>query len=82
MLICMRTTLNIDDSLMKKVRKLAAERGQTLTELIEGALWKAVQAPSEPGEYKLEWVTVKGKTLPGVDLTDRDLLYERMEERH
>ena len=30
--------------------------------------------------YTLDWVTVEGDAQPGVDLTDRDTLTDRMEK--
>lgn len=40
MLVCMRTTLNIDDELMERVKKKAIESGKTITEIVENALRK------------------------------------------
>jgi ribbon-helix-helix CopG family protein len=37
MLICMRTTLNLDDELMRQVRRHAADTGRTITQFIEAA---------------------------------------------
>ncbi len=79
MYICMRTTLNLDDSLVRKAKLRAAERGETLTRVIEDALRQALAGtcPTD-STFKLRWVTARGRVLPGVDLTDRDSLYERM----
>jgi hypothetical protein len=82
MLFCMRTTLNLDDKLMRLVKKQAAESGRTVTAVIEEALREAVATPAKAkGKYRLKWVSVRGRLRPGVDLTDRDALYERMEAR-
>ncbi len=83
MFICMRTTLDIDDQLMRRVKKQAAEEGQTVTAFIESALREAFARRRGSGKesYRLQWVTARGRLKPGVDLTDRDSLYERMEER-
>jgi hypothetical protein len=83
MLICMRTTLNLEDGLMKEMKQEAAQRGTTLTAVMEEALRehlrRARQATSR--DFRLRLVTAPGGPLPGVDLDDRDALYERMEER-
>ncbi len=81
--ICMRTTLNINDRLIRLAKKRAAETGQTVTRIIEEALRESLVAEKRPGEkpFRLVWTTVRGRVLPGVDLTDRDALYERMEGR-
>lgn len=83
MLFCMRTTLDIDDKLMRGVKRRAAETGQTITRVIENALREAFtrQKASRGRPYKLRWVTARGRLRPGVDLTDRDSLYERMDGR-
>ena len=82
MLICMRTTLNLDDELMKAVKRKAAESGRTMTEVIESSLRESFQRPSSQRQpYRLRMVTVRGRRRPGVDLTDRDALYELMEGR-
>jgi hypothetical protein len=78
-----RTTLDLDDKLMRSVKRHAAETGQTVTRVIESALREALARERERRKrsFRLEWVTVRGRLVPGVDLTDRDSLYERMEGR-
>ena len=80
MLQHMRTTLNIDDDLMKRVKKRASETGATITEVVEEAL-RAVVAGQAPRatRFSLRWNPVSGRTRPGIDLADRDSLYESME---
>lgn len=82
MFICMRTTLNLDDEILKAVKHKAAESGMTMTQVIEDALRDALQRP-DPVEtpFRLQLPTVKGERLPTVDITDRDVLYEVMESR-
>lgn len=78
----MRTTLNIDDGLMKKVRKMAADSDRTMTEVIEEMIRREVAGARAPaGGFKLEWTAVAGRTRPGVDLDDRDALIDAMEGR-
>lgn len=82
MLKHMRTTLNIDDALMKRVRSIAAAQGKTITQVIEEALRRELSGQKpEQRAFSLSWVTVSGRLRPGVDLSDRDALYEKMEER-
>ena len=80
MLQHMRTTLNIEDELMKRVKKRAAETGTTITEVVEEALRAAVagQTP-RPTRFSLRWNPVSGRTRTGIDLADRDSLYQAME---
>jgi plasmid stability protein len=82
MLICMRTTLNLDDELMRVARQRAAQTGRTMTEILELALRELLDRESRPATgYRLRWVTVRGRAQPTVDLTDRDALLDRMEGR-
>lgn len=76
----MRTTLVIDDELLKQAKKRAVDQGETLSALVETALREKLAAPDVPGKpFKLRWKTMKGKPLPGVNLDDRDSLYDLME---
>jgi hypothetical protein len=78
----MRTTLNLNDDLIARVRRVAGRTGKTLTEVIEEALREHLSgARTEDQAFELEWVTVSGKLQAGVDLDDRDALLELMEGR-
>lgn len=77
----MRTTLNLDDRLLRGAKKLAAERGVTLTSIVEEALREVLAEPSRPGGYRFRMRTVKGTRPPEVDIADRDALYGWMEGR-
>jgi len=74
--------LNLDDDLMRAAKRRAVETGRTLTSMIEAALRDLLRQRSPTGPaYRLRWTTVRGGVQPGVDLTDRDTLYDRMEGR-
>jgi hypothetical protein len=78
----MRTTLDIDDRLLAAARRVAAEKGTTLTAFVEHALAASLtQRGTADTAYRLQWKTHRGRTLPGVDVADRDRLFERMEGR-
>jgi hypothetical protein len=78
----MRTTLDIDDRLLEAARRRAAEKGTTLTAFVEHALAASLaRRPATDSPYRLDWKTHRGRTLAGVDVSDRDRLYERMEGR-
>jgi hypothetical protein len=78
----MRTTLDIDDRLLAAARRVAAEKGTTLTAFVEHALAASLtrRAAGDPC-YRLQWKTHRGRALPGLDVSDRDRLFERMEGR-
>jgi hypothetical protein len=78
----MRTTLNLDDDLMRAVKELAAKSGRTLTSIVELALRELLHREKEPERpFRFEWTVLPGGAQPGVDLTDRDALIDRMEGR-
>ena len=77
----MRTTVRLDEHLLREAKKYAAESGRTLTSLIEDALREAIARHRPPATRKpVRLRTVKGNGLhPGVDLDDSTSLRELME---
>lgn len=79
---CMRTTLDIDDHVLRQAKQLAAMEGKTLTRIVEEALRERIVHPRRGAKpFRLRLLTKKGRLIPGVNLADRDALYERMEGR-
>jgi Arc/MetJ family transcription regulator len=75
----MKTTLNIDDTVMAELKREAARQGRTMSELVETALRLLLRS-----QRKLEKIVAlpsfhSGGTL--VDIADRDALYQAMEGR-
>ncbi len=81
MLICMRTTLDIDNHLYREAKKKAASEGKTLTRIVEEAIRQYLNPPKPAKPFKLRWKTERGQLMPGVNIDDRDSLYEIMEGR-
>lgn len=80
MIVCMRTTLDLDDVLMRRAKTLAARQGTTLTAVMERALHDLLDdAERDEDGFTLELPVVTGRALPAVDITDRDALFEAME---
>ncbi len=77
----MRTTLELDDGLMREARKRAAQEGRTLTSLIEEAIRLLLTRRQTAKPYRLRWVTRHGTAPAAIDIADRDALYERMDGR-
>lgn len=73
----MKTTLNLDDQILRRAKDRAARDGVTLTRFVENALHAQLMASrhKRPG-FKLELITVKGNRPPNVDVSDRDALYD------
>jgi hypothetical protein len=83
MLRCMRTTVSIDDELLRAAKLRAAETGRTLAAVIEDALRLALQerAPAAPRRPIRVPTSGSGGLLPGIGLDDTSSLLERMEGR-
>lgn len=78
-----RTTVRLDEELLRAARKRAAETGRTLSSLIEDAL-REVLARKSPkiDTAKFDPPVFRGGTgtLPGVDLSNTADLLDRMED--
>ena len=59
----MKTTFNISDALMQQIRKLAKERGVSMTELIEAALAEKIASLKGRTKFQLKERIVNGKGL-------------------
>jgi hypothetical protein len=78
----MRTTLQLQDALLRAAKRRAADEGKTLTAIIEEALRDHLASTRGRGpRFKLRLLTKRGRRVPGVNLADRDALYERMDGR-
>jgi hypothetical protein len=78
----MRTTLDLEDDLVRRAKRRAGDEGTTLTGVIEEALRQYLTPPRRAGRpFRLRLLTRRGRPVPGVDFADRDALYERMEGR-
>ena len=75
----MKTTLNIDDSVMARLRKEAARSGRTMSELVEIALRALLQSRRRSADLAPLPTFDSGGAL--VDIADRDALYRAMEGR-
>ena len=75
----MKTTLNIDETVMAEIKREAARRGQTMSELVETALRNLLQSRKAPVERPPLPTFNSGGAL--VDVSDRDALYQAMEGR-
>ena len=72
----MKTTLNLNDHILRRAKSRARRDGITLTRFVEDAL-RASLIDAEPGDaFKLELKVVRGHAPPNVDISDRDALYD------
>jgi hypothetical protein len=66
----MRTTIRINDDLLKRAKKKAADEGRTLTSLVEDGLTLILSKPKTIRRKRVELPVSKatGGILPGIDL--------------
>ena len=81
MLLCMRTTIEINDELFREAKQRAANDRVPLRRIVESALRIYLEQPTRRKRYKLQWRTENGLLQPGVRLDDRDALFDLMDGR-
>jgi hypothetical protein len=76
-----RTTVRLNDQLLRDAKKAAAESGQSLTRLIEDALRETLTRRSSRGRRHRVHLPTYGRegVLPGVDLDNSAALLDLME---
>ena len=73
----MKTTLNLDDQVLRQARERAARDGITLARFVEDALRaRLADARGRKLGSRLRLTTVTGDAPPNVDIADRDALDE------
>lgn len=76
----MRTTIRLDEELLRDAKRAAVERGTTLTAVIEDALRRALTPGAVASVVDVEIPTFRGDGLqPGVDLDDTASLLDLMD---
>lgn len=81
MLCCMRTTIDLNDELLRAAKRRAAQERRPLREVVEAALRTYLGRAGGGRDYRLRWRPEHGRLLPGVNLEDRDALWDVMEGR-
>jgi len=79
MVVCMKTTLIIDDTVIAQLKREAARQGRTMSELVETALRLMFRASRKSEEVPSLPTFRSGGAL--VDIADREALYQAMEGR-
>ncbi len=80
MVFHMKTTLVINDNVMRRVKQEAAKHGYTISELVEDALRRMLKEFERGPRKDLPPLPVADLGVPLVDIADRDALYRAMEE--
>lgn len=73
-----RTTIAIEDDLFRSLKQQAAKDGVTLGSLVNRLLRGGLRGTTR-GAFKFHLTTVKGRLRPGVDLEDKDALFDLMD---
>jgi hypothetical protein len=79
MVFHMKTTLNIDDTVMAQLKREAARQKRTMSELVETALRGLFRSQKKRHELPPLPTFHSGGAL--VDIADREALYHAMEGR-
>ena len=78
----MRTTIRLDDQLLRDAKALAARTGRTLTDIIEESLRRSLAVAEGAGPPPAELPIFEGRgPQPGVDLDNSASLLDLM-DRH
>lgn len=75
-----RTTLTLDEHLFRQVKRKAAEEGRTLQAVVNDILRQALNSPPRR-PYRLQLRGWKATELPGVNILDRDSLFDLLNGR-
>lgn len=73
----MRTALIIPDNLVRELKRLAAERGQTLSAVVAEVMRRGLERRPFPEDLPL--LTTHKLGRPKVNVADRDALHRAME---
>jgi hypothetical protein len=79
MVFHMKTTLNIDDTVIAELRREAARQGRTMSELVETALRSLFKSQRKTARLEPLPTFRSGGAL--IDIADREALYQAMEGR-
>ena len=78
-----RTTLTLNDDVLRMARQRAARENRSLKDVINECLRVGLTLSEgrKDSVYVFELRTVRGRVMPGVDLHDRDKLFDLMDGR-
>ncbi len=77
----MKTTLNLNDQVLRQAKGRAARDGITLTRLVEDALRaRLAVVRDDKAPFRMQLKSVKGDRPPNVDISDRDALYDVIDQ--
>lgn len=73
----MKTTLDLNDQILRRAEARAAREGISLAKFVEDALrTKLMDDGRKDPAFKLDLKTVRGHAPPNVDISDREALHD------
>lgn len=80
----MKTTIDLPDELLIEAKKEAAESRTTLRALFESGLRRELSERKRPKERtaprEIRWVTHPGGLPPGMDISNRAAMHDKLRE--
>ncbi len=76
-----RTTLSIDDDLLEQLKAVAAKKKLTVGAVVNDMLRHAIAEVATKPHFELTLKGWKAEAQPGVDILDRDKLFDLMDGR-
>lgn len=76
----MKTTLDLDDAILTQAKRRSSALGTSLKAFVEDALRaRLLEAPKRRKRYLYKMPVVHGTKPPAVDISDRRVLYDYMD---
>lgn len=76
-----RTTLSLDEKVLRQLKEMAAREGRALQSVANDLLRHALARPRRPASFRLRVRGWSAEERPGVDILDRDKLFDLMDGR-
>jgi plasmid stability protein len=74
-----RTTLVLDDSLLRQMKKRAADEGRSLQAVANDLIRRGLAQRADQG-YRLKLHGWNAELQPGIDILDRNSLFDAMDK--
>jgi hypothetical protein len=75
---CMRTTLDLDPSVLRELKERGVREGKSIGKVASALLAQALSEQKEPEEQPFKWNVAPMRAR--VDLSDRDAVYRALDE--
>lgn len=76
----MRTTIDIDDPILRQIKRIQKREGKTLGRVVSDLLAQSLAAPAPAGEDALKLAWVSKSMGARIDLADKQGLLDAMDQ--